>query len=121
MVRLSILADENLLDLLADRLITPLAIHILAPLAHLNGLLVDELCNLDSDLNSTTVSNDAVGPIIIDRLDPSVAVIATGVHRIEQFADDVPFLNCLIGPPIKKRSILPTIPSVRVQFVGDVV
>ena len=66
MVRLSILARKNLLELLADILITPLAIHILSPLAHLNGVLVDELCNLNSDLNSGTVSNDTIGPITID-------------------------------------------------------
>src|SRR5438132_9970895 len=121
MMRLSILALENLRDLLADRLITPLAIHILAPLAHLNGLLVDELCNLDSDLNSTTVSNNTVGPIIIDRLDLiSVPVIASGVHRTDQFTDNVAFLNFLIRP-IKKTSILTKIPNYYVQFVGDII
>src|SRR5207244_12907407 len=110
-----------MLSVLLVRFCTPLAVYLLAPLARLNGPLADERCTLGSDLNSTTVSNDTVGPIIIDRLDLiSVTVIASGVHRTEQFTDNVAFLNCLIRP-IKKRSILPTIPNYRVQFVGDIV
>src|SRR5216684_2134380 len=120
MVRLFILALENLCDLLADGFIWPFAILDVAPLAHRNGLLVDELCNLDSDLHSMTVSNYTIEPITIDGLNfISVAVIVSGMHGSEQFTDNVPFLNLLIRP-IKKSSILPTIPNYCVQFVPDV-
>jgi hypothetical protein len=73
MVRLSILADENLRRSSRGPLdhSTP-DTHSCASRTSQRPL-VDELCNLDSDLNSTTVSNDTVGPIIIDNLDPSVA------------------------------------------------
>ena len=92
------------------------------PLAHLDGVLVDELRSLDSDLLSTADSNDTIGRIIIERLDrASVAVIAIGVHRPEQFLDNVPFLNFLVPPPIPKRSILPTVPNYGVHFVADVI
>src|SRR5439155_5637728 len=108
------LAFEDLLDLLANRFSSPLTIHVQigVSLAHLDGVLVDELRSLDSDLLSTAVSNDTIGRIIIERLDrASVAVIAIGVHRPEQFLDNVPFLNFLVLPPIPKRSILPTVPN----------
>src|SRR5438552_470896 len=120
MVRLFILALENLCDLVADGFIWPFAILDVAPLAHSNGLLVDELGNLDSDLHSTTVSNYTIGPITIDGLNLiSVTMIASGMHGPEQFTNNVPFLNFPIRP-IKKSSILPTIPNYPDQFIPNV-
>src|SRR5262249_23999355 len=92
------------------------------PLVPRNGLLIDELCDLDSDQNSIAVSNDAVGRIIIAGLDRGfVAVITLVVHRPEQFLDNAPFLNLPIRTPIPKRSILPAVPNHRVEFVAYIV